>query len=236
VGSTSRFELDYPALTDAPNGPQQLQALAEGVEGWLGRAFPCTSTTRPTGIGTGFFIYETDTAKVLIWDGNSWEPPVTVTTTPGGGGGGTTPDPATVSTVSATYAATAAQPISSNSDVVVAFGVAQTTETAVTRNASGAGHSFTLNQTRLWTVSTTLQIDGPSGITGRRTFELRAGSNVLARATAGPYAQPFAVNLSVTRRLPAGTVITAIARHTHSSGLPLEPNSGQYVHIDLAGI
>jgi hypothetical protein len=65
---------------------------------------------------------------------------------------------------------------------------------------------------------------------------LRAGTNILARATAGPYAEPFAVNLSCTRRLPAGTVITVLARHTHSSGLPLEPNSGQYVHIDLAGV
>jgi hypothetical protein len=65
----------------------------------------------------------------------------------------------------------------------------------------------------------------------------RVGSTVLAKAS-GPQDTdaPFTANLSVTRKLPAGTVITAVARHDSSSGVALEPNSGQYVHIDLAGI
>ena len=32
----------------------------------------CTSTTRPTSPDTGRMIYETDTAKLLIWDGAAW--------------------------------------------------------------------------------------------------------------------------------------------------------------------
>jgi hypothetical protein len=100
---------------------------------------------------------------------------------------------------------------------LVAFGVEQVTDAAVTRNTSGAGHSFTLTQTRLWTMSATLRF--AQNATGGRTFELRAGgSTVLAKAS-GPKDTdaPFTANLSVTRRLPAGTVITAVARHDSSS-------------------
>ena len=32
----------------------------------------CTSSTRPTGIGEGTMIYETDTNKVLVYSGSSW--------------------------------------------------------------------------------------------------------------------------------------------------------------------
>jgi len=32
----------------------------------------CTSTTRPASPDTGRMIYETDTAKLLIWDGSAW--------------------------------------------------------------------------------------------------------------------------------------------------------------------
>jgi hypothetical protein len=33
----------------------------------------CTSSTRPTGIGEGTMIYETDTNKVLVYNGSSWK-------------------------------------------------------------------------------------------------------------------------------------------------------------------
>jgi hypothetical protein len=32
----------------------------------------CTSTTRPSGVAEGVMIYETDTDKVLVYDGSSW--------------------------------------------------------------------------------------------------------------------------------------------------------------------
>lgn len=35
----------------------------------------CTSTSRPTNPYEGFLIYETDTDKVLVWDGSAWYPP-----------------------------------------------------------------------------------------------------------------------------------------------------------------
>ena len=239
MGSTSQFALRFPELTDAPNGPEQIKALAEDADGKLARAFKCTSTTRPTvSDGSAFLIYETDTAKMFVWDGNSWEPPVTVEVTNpgGGGGGGGGGTPATVSTVSATYAATTAQPISSGSDVVVAFGVAQTTDTAVTRSASGAGHSFTLNQTRLWMLSATVRF-ATHDDAGGRTLELRAGSNILAKVGAdSPDDNAWTGNVFCARKLTAGTVITAVVRHNGGSGVALEPNNGQFVHIDLAGV
>ena len=33
----------------------------------------CTSSTRPTGIGEGTMIYETDTNKGLVYDGSIWK-------------------------------------------------------------------------------------------------------------------------------------------------------------------
>lgn len=35
----------------------------------------CTSTTRPASPFEGQVIYETDTDKVLVWDGSAWYPP-----------------------------------------------------------------------------------------------------------------------------------------------------------------
>lgn len=228
MGSTPRFVLRWPDLTDAPNGPAQLQTLAGDTEAWLCRAFPCTSSTRPTGVADGFMVRESDTGNTMVWTGSAW---AQVSAATGGGGGGT---PA-IGTVSATYAATSAQSIPSGSDVVVAFGVAQVAASEVTRSTSGAGHAFTLAQTRLWIITATLRF-AQNG-TGGRTFELRAGSAVLAKAGAdAPVNTPYTASLSVARQLAAGTVITAVARHNASSSLALDPSSGDYVHIDIAGI
>lgn len=233
---TTRFGLHYPELTDAPNGPAQIQQLAGDTDGLLYRAFPCTDTTRPT-LTTGdrgFLADVGDLGTLERWDGSAWKV-IANTTSTGSGGGGTGGGTTTIGTVGATYAASAAQAISNSTDVVVAFGVAQATDSAVTRNTSGGGHSFTLNQTRLWTVSATLRF--AQNATGGRTFELRAGSTILAKAS-GPQNQdaPYTANLSVTRKLTSGTVITAIARHNAGTGLALEPNGGNYVHIDLGGV
>lgn len=227
MGSTSRFGLHYPDLTDAPNGPAQLQQLAADAETWLCRAFPCTSSTKPSGVAEGFTIDVTDAGTLEVWRSGAW---AVVGAGSSGGGGGS----GAVGTVSATYAGASAQAISTASDVVVAFPTAQTTDTAVSRATSGAGHSFTLGQTRLWTVSATVRFAAATG--GGRTFELRAGSAVLAKAGVPLVDGPYTANLSVTRRLPAGSVITVIARHDQGSGIALEPSSGNYVHIDLGGV
>jgi len=232
LGSTARFGLAYPALTDAPNGPAQTQALAEGVDGWLCRDFPCTSSTRPTGVAVGFRIVESDTGKTLRWSGSAWADISATVVTGGGGGGGTT----TISTVSATYAATAAQSIPTGTDTVVAFGVEQVADPTVTRSTNGAGHKFTLAQTRLWIVTVTARFT--QNAVGGRTFELLTGSGAVLAKSSGPSDTdaPWTANLSVARKLAAGTTVHVIARHNASTPVPLEPAGGSYVHIDIAGV
>jgi hypothetical protein len=229
LGSTSRFALDYPDLTDAPNGPAQIQQLAEDTDGWLCRAFRCTSSTRPSGVPNDFIIRESDTGSVLIWTGSAWAAVATVTG--GGGGGGTS----TIATISATYAATAAQSIAPTTDVVVAFPVEQTADPLVTRSTNGAGHKFTLAQTRLWTVTATVRFAAATG--GGRTFEIRTGAGAVLAKDGDPVVDgPYTRTLPATRRLTAGTTVHVIARHDAAAAVSLEPSSGNYVHIDIAGV
>jgi hypothetical protein len=230
MGSTTRFGLRWPELTDAPNGPAQLQTLAQDSDGWLCRAYRCTSSTRPTGVPDDFLIRESDTGNLYVWTGSAWSQ-IAGSVSSGGGGG----EPA-IGTVSATYAATSAQPIATGTDVVVAFGQATTTSSEVTRSTFGAGHQFTLGQTRLWIVSATLRFS--QNASGGRTFELRTGSGTVLAKESGPQNQdaPYTANLTCARALPSGTKVHAIARHNAGTSLALEPSSGDYVHIDIAGI
>jgi len=229
MGSTPRFGLRWPELTDAPNGPAQLEALAEDADSWLARAYRCTSSTRPSGVPNDFIIRESDTGNLYIWTGSTWQQ---ISGAVSGGGGGTS----AIGTVSATFSATAAQSIPNSTDTVLAFAVQLVADNAVTRSTSGAGHKFTPPQTRLWTVSFTGRFPTHTD-TGGRTFEIRAGATVLAKAgTQTPTDNAWTANLSVTRKLTSGTDITVIARHSAGTGLPLEPGGGDYVHIDLAGV
>jgi hypothetical protein len=231
LGSTSLFGLNYPDLTDAPNGPAQMQQLAEDVDGRLSRAVQCTSSTRPTVTdGRPLIIRESDTGSVLIWTGSAWAAVATVSGG-GGGGGGTS----TAATVSATFAATAGQSIAPTTDVVVAFGVEQTADPLVTRSTNGAGHKFTLAQTRLWTVTATVRFAAATG--GGRTFEIRTGAGAVLAKSGDPVVDgPYTRTLPATRRLTAGTTVHVIARHDAAAAISLEPSSGNYVHIDIAGV
>jgi hypothetical protein len=58
--NTTYLGLPYPALSSAPNVPQDMQNLAGGADTVLGGIILCTSTTRPTA-RDGAYIYETDT-------------------------------------------------------------------------------------------------------------------------------------------------------------------------------
>lgn len=232
MGATSRFGLRWPELTDAPNGPAQFQALAGDTENWLCRGFPCTSSTRPTGVPDGFVIRETDTGNWLGWNGSAWVA-LSVASTGGSGGGGTS----LINTISATYAATAAQSIATGQNVIIAFGVEQTADPAVTRSTNGAGHKFTLGQTRLWVITATLQFATFS--TGRRVFEMiNAGSGATLAKSSGPTdtAQPWTTTLVVARKFTAGTTVSVQAFHTSTTSQSLEPGGGNLVHIDIAGI
>jgi hypothetical protein len=236
LGSTPRFGLSYPELTDAPNGPEQIKALAEDVDARLSRLYRVPAgQSRPTDeVGTSFLIWDDAANAAFRWDGSAWQPfPAATAGGGGGGGGGGT---SLLSTVSATFAATATQSIPPNTDTVVAFGVEQAADPAVTRSTSGAGHKFTLSQTRLWIVAATIRFAAHSD-TGGRTVELRAGATVLAKQGEGDPAEPaWTRSLSVPRKLPAGTVITVVVRHDADTALSLEPASGSYVHIDIAGV
>lgn len=231
MGSTPRFGLRWQELTDAPNGPALGETLAEDVDNWLCRAFPCTSSSRPSGVPNGFLIRETDTGNVAVWNGAAWAAVTGTVTGGGGGGGGTT----TISTVSATYAATTAQSIAPTTDVVVAFGVEQVADPAVTRSTNGAGHKFTVAQTRLWTITATVRFADAAG--GGRTFEIRTSAGaVLAKEGDPAITGPYTRCVAVSRRLAAGTSVHVIARHNAPAAVSLEPAGGDYCHIDLAGV
>ncbi|GEL17700.1 hypothetical protein [Pseudonocardia asaccharolytica] len=222
MGSTTRFGLRYPGLGDAPNGPQLAQQLAEDTEGWLARAYPCTSSTRPTGVGEGFLIREADTGSVLIYTGADW---VAVGGSGGGGGGGG-------SSAYASYAATAAQSIPSGADTVVAFGVETAAHALVTRSTQGSGHKFTLGQSGLWAITAVARFVAASS---ERTFELFTGGGATLAKAGGPGpGLPFTTTLSATRQLSAGTTVRLEAWQDSGGSLALEPNGGNWVHIDFA--
>lgn len=65
--------LPYSLLTDPPNGPQAVQDLATKTAAGLGRAYPCTSTTRPAHVA-GLIIEESDTNLLYYSDGANWLP------------------------------------------------------------------------------------------------------------------------------------------------------------------
>jgi hypothetical protein len=227
LGATTRFGLRYPELTDAPNGPAQFQTVATDVEGWLSRVYRCTSTTRPTGIPDDFLIRESDTGDMYVWTGSAW---TLITGAVSGGGSGSA-----IGTVSTTFSATSAQPIPNNTDTTVAFGVDGPTSTEVTRSTSGAGHKFTLNQTRLWMVTATVRF--PENGTGGRAVDIRSGSTILAKMGSQSSAtNPYTVNLACTRKLTAGAQISVVAWQNSGGSLAFDPGSGNTVHIDIAGI
>lgn len=66
----------YPALTDVPNVPQDVQNLAADVDAYFdtakGFTVVCTSTTRPASPVQGVVILETDTGNRYYWSGSYW--------------------------------------------------------------------------------------------------------------------------------------------------------------------
>lgn len=229
MGTTTRFGYRYPELTDAPNGPAQLQTLAGDVEGWTSRAYRCTSSTRPTGVPDDFIIRESDTGNLYIWTGSAW---AQIAGAVSGGGGGTG---SAIGTVSTTYTATSAQPIPNNADTTVAFGVDAVTNSEVVKSTSGAGHKFTIGQTRLWTIAATVRF--PENGVGGRAVDIRSGSTILAKMGSQSSAtNPYTVNLACTRKLAAGAQISVVAWQNSGGSLALDAGSGNTVHIDIAGV
>lgn len=69
--NTTNLGLTYPALSAAPNVPQDLQTLAGQLDTKVGGIIICTSVTRPTA-REGATIYETDTDKYMSYTGSGW--------------------------------------------------------------------------------------------------------------------------------------------------------------------
>jgi hypothetical protein len=134
------------------------------------------------------------------------------------------------------YEASAAQPISTGVDTVVAFGVQQVADPEVVRSNQGAGHQFTLQATRVWTVTVTARF--AQNASGGRTFELRNSAGKVLAKESGPVDTdaPWTANLAVSRRMPINTAVHVIARHNAGTGISLEPNNGDTCHIDITGV
>lgn len=66
------WSLPIPENSDSPLGPTELGDLASSIDSALGRAYPCTSGTRPAQ-QVGLLIYETDTDTLRVSTGTSWK-------------------------------------------------------------------------------------------------------------------------------------------------------------------
>lgn len=215
MGTTTRFGLRYPALTDAPNGPQLAQFLAEDVEAHLARPFLCTSTTRPTGAPDWFLIGETDTGKLLRYSasGSTW---IELGDSGGVGGGGGGGGGGFATAIEGQWRASSNQNLANGSDTVLAFGTSETSSPVVTRATNGSGHKFVLTESGVYAVTTTVRF--VPGNTGSRFIELRNSAQNARFVAAGDQGGPAAAtrHFSITKRFPANQELVVIA--AQSSG------------------
>jgi len=232
MGTTTRHGLPFPELTDEPNGPAALQALAGATGGWLNRAFPCLSTARPslTAADDGFLIRETDTGAVRMWDGANWTTDLRGSASSGGDTGGGTPTPEPAGKW-AQYSASSAQSVSSNQVTACAFGVADSTDAAVSRGGRSGGHQFTLQASGIWTVTTTVRF-ADSSSQGERYVGLHWAADTaggdegdpLKGAGSGSNASgPVTHNVSETRWFDAGDALYVSLWNGTSGTRKLEP-------------
>jgi hypothetical protein len=222
MGATSRFALRYPELTDAPDGPAALTALAADVEGWLARAFECTDATRPASPPAGMVISVTDLGTTEIRRAGAW------VVIGGSGSGGYTP-------VEGQWYASSPQSITNNTDTTVAFGTTEKASAIVTRastglsGAMGAGHKFTLLETGTFAVDCTIRFT--SGPTGSRFAGLYVGATSPPTSRVGAQQNdggPAAAtrSFSFTRRWAANTDLLVVCAQSSGSSLSLEPVGG----------
>lgn len=220
MATTTRDALRYPALSDSPDVVRDITNLATDVEGALHRAYPCTSTTRPTGIDEGFLIRESDTGAVLVWDGADWQ--ALGAGVSGGGSGG--------SLAYAQFSASSAQSVANATDVTCGFGTADTASSAVTRAVRAEGHQFTLNTAGLWTITATVRYSTTTA-TGERYAGIHTGSGggqPLAGAGSNPSSgsSPVTLNVAVTRYFTASSTVFVNLYQGTGNPLALEPGSG----------
>lgn len=226
MGTTTRFGLPYPELTDAPNGPVGVQGLASATEGWLARAVPCVSTGHPTSPPQGMIIFETDTGLWLGWDGDSWNPLLDSGATP--------------NTAEAQFSANALQSVPTNTDRVVAFTTGQVTNAHIAQATKSTGHKFTIDLAGRWTVSTTVRYpdDTHSGLRRISLFTEAAPADAVAQQGHHGGDSEDTLSLSVTRRFSAGTAFFVMTRQESGGSRQIDPGlgigqNGCYCRINL---
>jgi hypothetical protein len=73
--TTSRLSLPYPQSTDAPNGPAQIEALANALDAVVPGWYSGTAANRSTVVSSpklGNHYWETDTGKLDYYNGTTW--------------------------------------------------------------------------------------------------------------------------------------------------------------------
>lgn len=95
----------------------------------------------------------------------------------------------------AQYQATVDQTIANNGQVFVAFGQANITSSLVTRGTSGAGHTFTVNASGLWWLSTTVRFAALATNSREAWMEGPVG-RICSSSQAGSSGSPSTIQLS----------------------------------------
>lgn len=129
---------------------------------------------------------------------------------------------------SAQYTGSVAQTIPNGADTVVAFGTADYTTSYVTRSASGAGHTFTLNVPGLWAVAAYVRWTtvGASG-TGEKAMHIEDILGLWHGVSAIPAETdaPVSNHVSFVKYLSAGDSITVEVYQNSGGTEDLEQNA-----------
>jgi len=71
---TGQYAIPYPTLQEAPNGPAQMQAMAEVIDTALSNnSFKAGLSTARPAHREGLAFYETDTGAIMLSDGSTWK-------------------------------------------------------------------------------------------------------------------------------------------------------------------
>jgi hypothetical protein len=219
-------------MNDAPNVPQDIGFLATDVETWLCRAFPCTATTRPTGVADGFLIRETDTGNLMMYNagGSAW---VQVAGSAGGGGGTTGGGELAIP---GRWRASGTQSLPNGVDTVVGFGTTDNSSSVVTRATSGPGHKFTLTEAGVFTITATVRIE--AGAAGSRFLELRNSAQSAMFVAVGDQGGPAAAtrHFSITDKFSVNQELVVVATQSSGATLNTEPGSLGRVRLSIVKI
>lgn len=106
--------------------------------------------------------------------------------------------------------------IATASSTFVSFAQANVTTSMVTRNASGAGHTFTLNKAGIWIITASVRFD-PLATNSRQAWIQLGGGRLNSASQAGSASAPSTMPLATCQWFDAGSVV-AIAVYQDSGG------------------